>query len=375
MTGPNSAVGSAVIGNARRSFASMRMAHQQRTPPLGWKVDGVSHTPVGGSPVELSGRTPRSISPHPRSVAAALRDEVAQRRDDDAARADEAAELRERAAHAADDTLDHRAAHRSVLRLAAVDRQQAARERLAAAADRRHAHEDRAASMRDRAAASLDDLTGALRRESGMTELAADLNEAQRTGKMMVLGYIDVDKLKTINDRYGHSAGDTVLRAVTEAVRAASNDGDPVVRAGGDEFVFSTIGVTRNVIAERLDAMRRALTTAHGASVTFGLAEAHPFDTVETLMARADSELYDARDRTQSRQDGHTHENTVHVKASHVQAIVTDSASLEQAKGILMATMKVTADEAFSMLSDRSQRHNTVLIEVALRLIDTTYRH
>ena len=68
-----------------------------------------------------------------------------------------------------------------------------------------------------------------------MTELRAELERADRVDPPAVL-LIDVDRFKLVNDTYGHLAGDAVLTAVADRLRAGIREGDTVARYGGEEF-------------------------------------------------------------------------------------------------------------------------------------------
>ena len=83
-----------------------------------------------------------------------------------------------------------------------------------------------------------DPLTGLANRR--LLELEADnaLTLAQREGWTVALLYIDLDKFKPVNDRYGHDAGDLLLRQVAERLRTVSRGADVLTRFGGDEFVL-----------------------------------------------------------------------------------------------------------------------------------------
>jgi diguanylate cyclase (GGDEF)-like protein len=186
---------------------------------------------------------------------------------------------------------------------AAADRAEAAADRVQAAADRRAAARDRAEAARLRAesandlkSAATDELTGMWTRKFGLEEVSRELERASRTGAPLIVAFIDVDGLKQVNDSRGHVAGDALLRLASETLRAHVRPYDVVVRYGGDEFVCAMSNLSA------LDARQRFVKVAEGLravdeehSITFGIAEALPGDSLQALIARADAELLEAR--------------------------------------------------------------------------------
>jgi diguanylate cyclase (GGDEF)-like protein len=94
----------------------------------------------------------------------------------------------------------------------------------------------------DEVAATVDPLTGLLNRR-GFGQRADHLRRiAHRRHEALWCAFIDVDHFKQVNDLWGHSAGDSVLTAVADAVSAAARESDITGRWGGDEFVILGIG-------------------------------------------------------------------------------------------------------------------------------------
>lgn len=235
-----------------------------------------------------------------RAQAGDHRDDSAARRDSAAARRDAEAEDRDQRADARDAR-----AHARELATGAVDpdanfdrweslrdRRSAAGDRIAAANDRLAAQNDRIAASRDRVNSSIDELTGAYRRDAGIVELARDLEVAKRTGQSMVLGFLDVDGLKAVNDTHGHAAGDDLLRQVTKTVRSQLRQFDLIVRHGGDEFLFSAVGLSLSEAVGRIREVDSALLHSDRATITVGLAQAQSGETLSEIIDRADAELY-----------------------------------------------------------------------------------
>ncbi|HEX6538165.1 MAG TPA: GGDEF domain-containing protein [Candidatus Dormibacteraeota bacterium] len=145
--------------------------------------------------------------------------------------------------------------------------------------------------------AMIDEVTGALRRRAGEAELTREIDRARRTGDGgIVVGFLDLDGLKAVNDTEGHAAGDAFLRAVVRAVRERVRSYDILFRYGGDEFVCVLLGVTHEQ-AERTFAeiCGRVSATSGGHTVSIGLAEAVQGDTADTVIERADAALYQGR--------------------------------------------------------------------------------
>ena len=172
---------------------------------------------------------------------------------------------------------------------ASAAREAAAEDRLAAALDRDDAAEDLRHAYRD-------ELTGALLRTAGAEQLSQAADRAHRTGEPLVIGFLDVDGLKAVNDAHGHGAGDALLREVGAALRRGLRSYDVVVRYGGDEFVCALPGSRLAEASSRLGHVSQLLTAAMPhASISFGLAQLRTDETALAAVARADAEMYEAR--------------------------------------------------------------------------------
>jgi diguanylate cyclase (GGDEF)-like protein len=130
--------------------------------------------------------------------------------------------------------------------------------------------------------ATIDSLTGAFNRAFFTQNLRAELNRAQRLGYSVGLLMVDVDDLKRVNDRYGHLAGDELLKMAVDGLRMATRETDWVARYGGDEFAVVLPGCPpdqlegvgeklRRSVAERsiglADGRRLGITVSMGGSV------------------------------------------------------------------------------------------------------------
>jgi diguanylate cyclase (GGDEF)-like protein len=215
------------------------------------------------------------------------RDRAADGRDRAAEERDRAAEARDRAAEARD---------RADGRFSRSGHERAARDRAEAARDREEAARDRRESARDRAQAGLDPLTGALRRDRGLADLAREIERARRSHACLTLAFVDVDGLKAVNDAEGHAAGDRLLCDVATALRTGLRSYDLVVRYGGDEFLCALPGTDVESAHRRFAEVARSLTDmSPGASLSTGMAALKDGDTLDELIARADDALYAGR--------------------------------------------------------------------------------
>lgn len=162
--------------------------------------------------------------------------------------------------------------------------------------DRRLAAEDRRQASLYLSAVYRDDTTGALNRRPGREQMQLLLERSRRDGSALTFVFIDVDGLKQVNDMHGHDRGDELLAAVGTAVRSTLRSYDVVVRYGGDEFVCALAGGTADVAHESVARARLALSRlVPGATVSAGLAELGPADTLDDVIHRADTDLYRRR--------------------------------------------------------------------------------
>jgi diguanylate cyclase (GGDEF)-like protein len=238
-----------------------------------------------------------------RDALAKQRDAVARQRDRVAEERDRVAEEHDRDIKGLGEELgsdDPRA--RKALEALAEMRDRSAAYRMRAAADRARAARDREVAAEDRKhllaeleRAHMDDLTGTYRRGMGEIALVNEIERARRSGHGLSLAYIDCDALKAVNDRGGHAAGDDLLRELVAVLRSKLRPYDPIVRWGGDEFVCTISDANLEEARRRFEGIRAALVEATGEDVTVGLAGLEEGDSLETLLARADAALLEAR--------------------------------------------------------------------------------
>lgn len=86
--------------------------------------------------------------------------------------------------------------------------------------------------------ASIDGMTGVLNKKSGLGYLEREFKLSQSNNKNLVVCFIDVDGLKTINDNFGHEEGDKLLMIISKILKEGIRKTDFVARMGGDEFLI-----------------------------------------------------------------------------------------------------------------------------------------
>ena len=151
--------------------------------------------------------------------------------------------------------------------------------------------------------ATHDDLTGLLNRRAMLDRMQLEQHRSLRSGSPLLIAQLDIDHFKAVNDTHGHAAGDLVLQSFADTVRRNVRDTDVLARWGGEEFVLMLTDSSADHARELLERIRQAvqaLEIAHSAgslqlTVSIGLAQHLPGDTVEHTLERADQALYRAK--------------------------------------------------------------------------------
>ena len=156
----------------------------------------------------------------------------------------------------------------------------------------------------------LDPLTGLGNRRLLQERLGYEIMRHRRMNRRFSVLALDLDGFKQINDRYGHPAGDEILREIAKALQKAVRDQDTVVRLGGDEF-FALVPESSWKEAERLaERMREAVAGAVGGLDVLGVSVGYAIFpdegwTPEHLLARADAAAIETkRKRREARHSG-----------------------------------------------------------------------
>lgn len=153
-----------------------------------------------------------------------------------------------------------------------------------------------------------DSLTGAGNRLALENTLEREIGLSSRHKLPLSILVVDIDKFKQINDNYGHSAGDRVLKEVVKLLSQGCRETDSAYRAfrlGGEEFVLILNNTTTEgavVAAERVRHHIEAMTTSYDndnitVTVSIGVATLEDGEEMTALFSRADKALYEAKNR------------------------------------------------------------------------------
>jgi diguanylate cyclase (GGDEF)-like protein/PAS domain S-box-containing protein len=156
-----------------------------------------------------------------------------------------------------------------------------------------------------------DPQTGLFNRRYMEDSLVRELSRAERLGKTLVVVMVDIDQFKRLNDTYGHTAADAVLREWSELLKAKFRGSDIVCRYGGEEFVVILPDISVDDARQRLEQLRRDLARMvvredsqliQAITVSMGLAY-YPVhgQNSQSLLQAADRALYRAKDMGRDR--------------------------------------------------------------------------
>lgn len=151
-----------------------------------------------------------------------------------------------------------------------------------------------------------DQLTGVLNRLGVQQRGMASMKSADRFHHPLALLILDLDHFKQVNDRHGHPAGDTVLKRFCEIIQSNLRGSDIFGRWGGEEFVIVTPHLPLGEAMKMAEKVRLAIeTTEFGEmgrlTVSIGVSEYRPGETLSALIERADLALYTAKEAGRNR--------------------------------------------------------------------------
>jgi diguanylate cyclase len=160
--------------------------------------------------------------------------------------------------------------------------------------------------------AETDALTGLSNRRAFDLRLASLAHEAAESGAPLTLILIDIDRFKSVNDRFGHPVGDALLRRTASTLSATLCEHGPAARFGGEEFAVLLPGMRgaeafkmaeqlRLAVAAQTFALRTTGTRLGDVTVSLGLAMLRPHEDGAGLIERADAALYRAKQEGRNR--------------------------------------------------------------------------
>lgn len=161
--------------------------------------------------------------------------------------------------------------------------------------------EQKALELKLREMVATDEMTGLYNRRFFSEEVEKSLLHASRHEEPLSLLMLDIDHFKTVNDNYGHPAGDSVIKAISDTLQHETRSGDSVSRIGGEEFAImlpKTPFKDAFRVAEKLRAkieqqsIKISDDTEISVTITIGVAAAKSGDTWTKLLSRADKALY-----------------------------------------------------------------------------------
>ncbi len=146
----------------------------------------------------------------------------------------------------------------------------------------------------------IDFLSKALSRDAGMRRLESELKQ---NGEL-VIGFIDIDNLKFMNDKYGHSTGDLLIKTVTDKIKSNIRHSDFIFRYGGDEFVVIFKNCSIECSCDIIERVRSELSTIKlisdtsfkiNFSVGYSSSKEYPDHSINQLIEAADEQMYNAK--------------------------------------------------------------------------------
>jgi len=147
-----------------------------------------------------------------------------------------------------------------------------------------------------------DSLTGVANRRALNDQLEKEVKRAKRYKKQLGVIMTDLDFFKSINDSYGHTAGDEVLKAFAEVMRETVRATDFIARYGGEEFVLILPEISRDDLYEITCRIREAFESTEipgldkAVTASFGAAVLDSTDDHRSLLSRADKALYNSKE-------------------------------------------------------------------------------
>lgn len=157
-----------------------------------------------------------------------------------------------------------------------------------------------------------DELTGVFNRRGFIRELERAMSFSTRYGLRAAIVFLDIDRFKAINDKYGHRVGDATLRHVARILSRNVRQSDLVGRLSGDEFAMLLWNVDEEAANEKarelVETIAREPVLDNGVSIpvhlSHGVAVLRPGENCESILDRADAAMYSDKKRNHARLSG-----------------------------------------------------------------------
>jgi diguanylate cyclase (GGDEF)-like protein len=154
-----------------------------------------------------------------------------------------------------------------------------------------------------------DDLTDIMNRRAILSQLRRAMGRSKRTGEVLSVSLLDIDRFKSVNDTYGHPAGDIVLKECARRIKSMLRPYDLFGRFGGEEFMIVTPDVVETAASIAYERVRGAIekneiVLTNGSlliTASQGVAIWDEEEGLDELIARADKALYMAKDAGRNR--------------------------------------------------------------------------
>ena len=149
--------------------------------------------------------------------------------------------------------------------------------------------------------ATTDEMTGTLNRRTGFFMLKKLMAQSQRSGNDLTISFIDIDDLKSVNDKFGHEKGDHLIKSISKAAKGVIREGDIIMRLGGDEFLIAFPGCTPILAEKKMDEIKLQLTCNKPLdndielNFSYGCTSylSSPFKDIEEYVSHADKLMYE----------------------------------------------------------------------------------
>ena len=229
-------------------------------------------------------------------------------------------------------------------------------------------------------AATRDALTNVANRrelENHLATLMGEFNEKSREPFGVI--FVDADHFKRVNDTYGHSVGDQVLIDLARLLTQETYSGELVGRYGGEEFVILCPDTNLEQAVRRAERLRATLRKAKIGGIdrlrvtaSFGVSQAEPGDTVESVVKRADKALYKAKEEGRDRTCSFTNAELLTANKPSTQELIAIEPFLYQSRFTAVVASDMISYKLGGFVNDHKAKLTTVTGERVVMVIGNT---